>query len=834
MTRRRQHLLVGLGLLRAWRRRRLSAAAGLAGVVAGVTLITLVVGIVGSISHAIRGGTATGLFHANVVATARSASGMDDRLASALGHAVAPAPTLAVIYVATRLDARGDGVLALLGVRGDAGRFIGGLPAAPRLGPRDGRRLLLGREWAERHGLHVGSAIRLASSFGTSRWVVGGLITGDVPNGGAIALANLPAVRAVSTRPHAVDDLYVKTAVHDEVAVAARMRATGRGGVVAGPLSVTARADQASLRTLRGVLLAVAAIAVLAALGTLAVSWRLLIEHELPTLSRFLLVGATARDLLAGCLLVLGAATILCSLLGVAGGILLSRAVTGVSQQLAGFSGLAAVSSPSGIVQPALAGAATGVGLALVAALAVIRPLRDATPMEAFREVRDRAGRRRVPAAAGTVGALLLAAALGVTAAVPPHAALAPLTLALAGALLLAAATPALAGRALVGAAAGWRSTVVGRALGAEARRMGGLAALLLVAAVTALGLLGVILSFQHAMARSVASWTKADLFVRQGWGGETLRDARFPPSVQQDLAHIPGVRTAGAWTFDSFEWGGRRVMLQAYDAEHVAGIVELIVYKGSRGPTFWAALRHGGVAVSESLARLRGYRPGDTLVLPTAHGSARVRVVAVVDDYISDNGAVIASLDTYRRLTGDDRIDSVPLALAPGADRAAVEAAVRERLSGYVTLLLATGAQMRAHVLRFFDAVLAVLAGFAAVVVAIVLLVILVVTTAMLRAREAEIAVLHVVGLERRRIRTALVGESSLLAAAAWTLALPVSYVVVRVGLDLMSLQTGLLPPTRISVWAVLALLPVLVGLTVASVWRSVTRAAATPIRHL
>ena len=275
-------------------------------------------------------------------------------------------------------------------------------------------------------------------------------------------------------------------------------------------------------------------------------------------------------------------------------------------------------------------------------------------------------------------------------------------------------------------------------------------------------------------------------------------------------------------------------MMLQAYDTANVDGVANLIVYDGPRGRRLWDALAAGQVAVSESFARLHDYKPGSRVAVPGANGEEQLRVAAVVDDYISDNGAIIASMGTYRRLTGDARLDSIQLVLAPGASAAAVEREVRAALPQYPTLLIADRGQIRSRIKQFFSSILAVLGGLAVVVLGLVLAVVALVTASSLLRRRGELAALQLIGMPVQRLRQGLFAESAMLAVLAWLISVPVAALGVRAALKLFSLTTGLLPAAAEPLVVVVAMLPALAGLTVLVVLRTVRRAAADPIRDL
>ncbi|MFZ5546301.1 MAG: ABC transporter permease, partial [Pseudomonadota bacterium] len=192
------------------------------------------------------------------------------------------------------------------------------------------------------------------------------------------------------------------------------------------------------------------------------------------------------------------------------------------------------------------------------------------------------------------------------------------------------------------------------------------------------------------------------------------------------------------------------------------------------------------GVFVSEAMVSLYGARPGRELLLPLgAQGSHRVFVRGVWRDYARQHGSLMMDLADYRRLTGDTSITDLALWLAPGADLAQVQAALR-RAAGATPLEMATTAELRAFSLRLFDRSFAVTTYLQAVAIAIGLFGIAASFSAQVLARRKEFGMLAHLGVSRPQVMALVAGEG-----AVWTgagallglaLGLAVSVVLVHV----------------------------------------------------
>gem|GEM_PF-5467024 len=778
-----------------------------------MALTVLVVTISTSVSEAVRGAGGSQLVDLDIEVASRLPSGFDrattDRVRAAAGDALA----VPVVRVNTRVVGGDDPVLSVLGVPANAERLV------PSFDPSDLKRvkakpqtgtLLLGEDWAKEHGVALGDVVDLQSPLGPVPWTVAALAPGSLPNNGAIAVANIAQARVAFERFGSTDAIYVQVPRNGSQSdLEARLRRAADGAAVVGAPGISSRADEASLLAIRGVLIAVALLGVAAGALVVFVSWRLMLEDERRNISRFLLNGATVNDLAIGSGLVIATATLGCAVTGVILGALASEAVRDVTQQLAGFTGLAAVPESNFSAVPLLAGFFAAFAMSGVAWIFSLRTIRKVPIIDAFRAHRpDLAGHSRflrlilIPIAAAA--AVMIAANLVSSDEWAPAA----LGLIVLCACVLAFCVP-VALALLVQRAAGFYPLAIGRYLTANSRRVALLTTTFGVGIAVSVVLSGLILSFDQGLSRSVDSWTKAEMFVRPGWAGSTTRDNRFPGPLQPRLAAIPGVERAGAWTSTMVEESGRQFLLQAWDSKNTEGVVDLIVYEGARGKAMWDALDRGEIAISQNMANLRDLEVGDSLQIPTAGGIESFRVAAVVDDYLSERGAAIMSLSTYRRVTGDTRVESIQLVLKPGASQAAVAKQVRMLFPDRPGLVIASRDEMRQRVTGFFDSLVSVLGGVTVAIFVLVLLVAVTTTAALLSARGKFLGLSSLCGAPPGAIRRQLLVEALLIGGGAWLAGAPAGLLAIKPTIAALSILTGLEPEVVIPVTTLALSLP-------------------------
>ena len=308
------------------------------------------------------------------------------------------------------------------------------------------------------------------------------------------------------------------------------------------------------------------------------------------------------------------------------------------------------------------------------------------------------------------------------------------------------------------------------------------------VAGVVASLALSVALTVMVASFRdSVSAWLEgvlpADLYGRSAATGAAADQAWFRAELPLAVAALPGVTRVQANRVRAMALtpGRPAVVLIARPITDVATQLPL------QGPVETAKPGEVGVWVSEAMVALYGARVGQTLTLPlTAGKPVTVRVLGVWRDFARQFGSVVIDHATYRRLTGDERLNELAVWLAPGTDTAAVQAAIRRLLPDPAMLEFAATAELRVTSLRIFDRSFAVTYYLQVVAIAIGLVGIGASLSAQVLARRKEFGLLAHLGLTQRQVLLVVAGEGAAWLAAGTViglvLGLAVSAVLVHV----------------------------------------------------
>jgi putative ABC transport system permease protein len=324
-----------------------------------------------------------------------------------------------------------------------------------------------------------------------------------------------------------------------------------------------------------------------------------------------------------------------------------------------------------------------------------------------------------------------------------------------------------------------------------RARRVRGSAAVAVSGVVASLSLAVALTVMVASFRDSVTHWLDvvlpADLYVRTGRSSAASDSVYFTPEFVQAVAQLPGVNRVGTLRTTELLLAADQppVALLARDLQDPAGSLPLLASALPVPP--------GQVAiyVSEPMVDLYGARPGtvfaplsqsfsalalegrasDAITSGASPALPKFFVAAVWRDYARQFGAIAMDQRDFERLSGDRRSNDLALWLAPGADAARLQQAVRELAqaqSGAGELIeFAASSQIRAVSLKIFDRSFAVTYWLQAVAIGIGLFGVAASFSAQVLARRKEFGLLAHLGLTRRQILALVAGEG-----AAWTLA--------------------------------------------------------------
>ena len=298
-----------------------------------------------------------------------------------------------------------------------------------------------------------------------------------------------------------------------------------------------------------------------------------------------------------------------------------------------------------------------------------------------------------------------------------------------------------------------------------------------------AVALTVMVASFRDSMTRWLDAVLPAALYVRAATGGAASSENAFlAPSFVDGVARIAGIERSEAQRVTRVQLAPAQpaVALISRPLQDPAASLPLV---GDLVPA-----RPGTIAVyvSEAMQSLYGATPGSTFELPLPDGRVQpLYVRGVWRDYARQQGTLALDTIDYRTLTGDTRVNSLAVWLAPGADMATVQHAITALAAG-APIEFATTGEIRAVSLRIFDRSFAVTTWLQAVAIGIGLAGIAASFSAQVLARRKEFGLLSHLGLTRRQIVAVVSAEGAVWTASGTllglVLGLAVSVILVKV----------------------------------------------------
>ncbi len=207
---------------------------------------------------------------------------------------------------------------------------------------------------------------------------------------------------------------------------------------------------------------------------------------------------------------------------------------------------------------------------------------------------------------------------------------------------------------------------MVGRAAAENLRRSAGRNAVavsaLAMSVATTITLGGILFSFQESLSDYIRGFMTADLVVASAHNCGGWLEEPISPDLVPRAESVPGVTSVETGRFEPGQlFRGERISIMAAsdgfltqerygdwflssDIERALGEVRM----------------DRAVLISESLSRLTGIDPGETLLLDTPTGAHTFTIVGMVVDYASDRGTIVMSQRLFARLWRDDRVSRI------------------------------------------------------------------------------------------------------------------------------------------------------------------------------
>jgi len=413
---------------------------------------------------------------------------------------------------------------------------------------------------------------------------------------------------------------------------------------------------------------------------------------------------------------------------------------------------------------------ATGIGIALVAALAPAIEASRVSPVEAMARG-HREHRARLRARRNLVLAVVLS--LGATWAVrqgpvdgkPVYGYAACFLMVGAMALLIppfvAAASPVFA--ALARRVLGVEALLAARSLRASLLR----SSILIAALGTAISMMVSVGVMVGSFRQTVDTWMndqlRADFYLRPASNLAAGRFPTFAGDVMDRIAALPFVAAVDRFRAYEIHYDGLPAILGAGEIAVMGRFGRTEFLRGDREKIMAQLLGADVCIVSEPFANKHGVREGDRLPLAIAGKTVAFRVAGVYHDYSNERGYVIVDRATLLRYLPDPGLSNAAVYIKPDIDMAEARKQLETAIAGR-EILLAANRSLREEGLRTFDRTFAVTWALEAVAIFVAVLGIAGALLAMVIDRRREMGLLRFLGGAPEQIRRMILCEAGLL----------------------------------------------------------------------
>ena len=272
-----------------------------------------------------------------------------------------------------------------------------------------------------------------------------------------------------------------------------------------------------------------------------------------------------------------------------------------------------------------------------------------------------------------------------------------------------------------------------------------------------------------HSFRGSVLAWSDrtltADLFIAPAANELLGLEHTLPEKAAAWWAARPAVTAVG--TFREVEartGGGEPVTLGVVEGP-ARGSIDFLHGKVAEKT---AALEAGGTtAVSESLGRRLGIRPGETLELTGPRGPVRLKVLDLYRDYTRDRGIALVSAGYFRKVWGADGFHSLAIEFRKGTPPEVIE---KERelfvseFGGKESFACYSNKALKQRILEIFNQTFAVTAVLRTISIAVAIGGVMLTLGILVLERTRDIGVLRSMGASVVQVAGMMLSEAALI----------------------------------------------------------------------
>ena len=298
--------------------------------------------------------------------------------------------------------------------------------------------------------------------------------------------------------------------------------------------------------------------------------------------------------------------------------------------------------------------------------------------------------------------------------------------------------------------------------------------------------------SFRETVQYWIAQTLKADLYVAAAIRPSRQSESTISPDVETAIRSHPAVAAVDQFHREDALFDGAPITLATGDFDVFLKYGNLVFKAPADGRTAMrSANGQDAVIVSEPFAVRHHRRVGDVIQLSTPKGPVSFRIAAVYFDYSADRGIVVLDRPIFTRYFGERRPTSLSVYLRPGHSPDSVRTDILHLLGDGHRVFIQTNATLRSEVLRVFDSTFTITYALEGVAIVVAMMGVATTLLTLILDRRREIAILRLIGTERRQITGMIVVEALMLGAVSQAIGLAVGLVLSLILIFVVNLQS-------------------------------------------
>ncbi|MCE9625240.1 MAG: FtsX-like permease family protein [Deltaproteobacteria bacterium] len=260
----------------------------------------------------------------------------------------------------------------------------------------------------------------------------------------------------------------------------------------------------------------------------------------------------------------------------------------------------------------------------------------------------------------------------------------------------------------------------------------------------------------------------------------------RIVQRLRQAAEALPGVERRDMLRVVPVQFGNEELRVSAVELGELMRKGQFQLLAGKASDFQIETPEPGAASVSESFARRKGLKLGDSFQVSTSWGPWNLQLRAILYDYSSERGIIYVERRDFARFSGDPRVQGLALYLKGPSRVDSLAQQVRTWPSAPPTLETRSNRDVRDRVLRIFDETFQVTEALKLVALFVSFLGILTTLSILLEEKRREVGLLQALGMSPAQLAGYAFSQGAALGLCGWILGalcgIALCWVIIRV----------------------------------------------------